>query len=1277
MSDFVHLHVHTSYSLLDGLSTVSGLIKKAVADGMPALAMTDHGNMFGIKAFFNDCKKHNGKVKDEIKAGETALAEAEASGDADAADAARAAIEAARKKYLKPIFGCEMYVANNDLHDRGDKHDGGRHLVVLAKNRTGYKNLIKLVSQAWTEGFYKHPRTDKQQLAAHREGLIICSACLGGEIPRLLQAGDLEGADRSVAWWKETFGDDYYIELQRHKATVQRANHDTYERQKAIEPQLLALAKKYDIKVIATNDVHFVDEQDAEAHDRLICLSTNHYIDDPDRMLYTKQEWFKTSGEMEKIFADMPEVLANTLEIAAKVEEYDIDHAPIMPNYAIPAEFGTEEEYRSRITEQELFDEFTQDENGQVVMSREEGEKKIARLGGYDKLYRIKFEADYLRKITYEGAARRYGTPLDKEVDDRIRFELHIMKTMGFPGYFLIVEDFIRVGRQLGVSIGPGRGSAAGSVVAYCLGITQIDPLKYDLLFERFLNPDRISLPDIDVDFDDDGRETVLNYVTERYGAANVAHIITYGTMAAKSAIKDVARVMNYPPSTSNFLTKLIPRHMPDDPNKPGKELKETISNCINYIPEFRTEMDKDPGVADIMNYADKLEGTIRNVGVHACGVIICRDDVTDWVPVSTAADKNGDRILVTQYEGRVIEDTGLIKMDFLGLKTLSIIREAVNNIKMSQGIDVDPDKIPIDDPKTYDLYSRGATVGTFQFESPGMQRYLRELQPTVFEDLIAMNALYRPGPMENIPDFIARKQGKQPIIYDIPEMEVYLKDTYGITVYQEQVMLLSRLLANFTRGESDTLRKAMGKKLIEKMNHLKGKFMAGGQANGHKPEVLQKIWSEWEKFASYAFNKSHATCYSWVAFQTGYLKANFPAEYMAAVLSRNLNDINKLTVYMDECKAMGLSVKGPDINESVKTFNVSEPGVIRFGLMAIKGVGGDVVEGIIRTRNEGGKFKDIYDFVERVPSRIINRRVFDNLVLAGAFDCFTDVKREDLVAEVGKRGETVSEILLRYGADRQRESVSASASLFGDDDAVMASSRPAIPSVPAWDNMIRLNKEREYVGMYLSAHPLDPYWVEVKCGAELTTIEKNDIVTPTNGSFTFAGMVVGTEERKLQNGSMTIVKIEDYAGTTDFALFEKQRAEFGHYLVPGNAVMIVGSTKMFTNRSTGAKTLRFNLDRVIPLEGLRGKMVEEITVTVKPQLISTLMELLDKDEFTGMPQDGESDPVPLSIIVCDPDIGRRLTFSTAVKVRVGRKFLQTLDDLNIDYRIRRLNLAG
>lgn len=1271
MSSFVHLHVHSHYSLLDGLSSLSGLIGKAVADGMPALALTDHGNMFGIKEFTNSLKKHNKKVKENVAKAQTALDEARSGGDPEAIATAEAELAKAKAKHLKPIIGCEMYVANNSLKDRGDKSDKGRHLVVLAKNLKGYKNLIKLVSQAWTEGFYHHPRTDKAALAAHREGLIVCSACLGGEIPRRLQAGDYEGADAAVAWFKETFGDDYYIELQRHKATAQRASRDVYERQMEIEPHLIALARKYNIKLVATNDVHFVDETDAEAHDRLICLATNHYLSDENRMIYTKQEWLKTTGEMSALFADIPEALATTLEIADKVEEYSIDHGPIMPFFAIPEDFGTEEEYRSRITEQELFDEFTRNEHGEVVMDEAAGKKVIDRLGGYDKIYRIKFEADYLKKITYEGAARRYGTPLDPEIENRIIFELHVMKTMGFPGYFLIVQDFIRAGRELGVSIGPGRGSAAGSVVAYCLGITQIDPLKYDLLFERFLNPDRISLPDIDVDFDDDGRETVLNYVTQRYGAPNVAHIITYGTMAAKTSIKDVARVMKYPVAMANALTRMIPAHMPIDPRDPNheKELKPTVSNCINYLSDFQGEMEKNADVRDLLHYADKLEGTVRNTGVHACGVIICRDDVTDWVPVSTAADKNGDRILVTQYEGSVIEDTGLIKMDFLGLKTLSIIRDAVANIKRSRGIDVDIDNIPIDDKKTYELYSRGATVGTFQFESPGMQRYLRELQPSVFEDLIAMNALYRPGPMEKIPDFIARKHGKEPIVYDIPEMEMYLKDTYGITVYQEQVMLLSRLLANFTRGQSDTLRKAMGKKLIEKMNELKGLFLEGGQKNGHSPEVLTKIWSEWEKFASYAFNKSHATCYSWVAFQTGYLKANYPAEYMAAVLSRNLSDITKLSFYMDECKAMGLSVKGPDINESYATFSVSGTDVIRFGLSAIKGVGNDVVRNIVETRETGGPFKDIYDFVERVPSGTLNRRVFDNLVIAGAFDCFEGIKREDLVAEAGKRGETVAEQLLRYGSQRQNESKIQAASLFGfDDDEILSQSRPPIPGAPSWDNLTRLNKERELVGMYLSAHPLDPFWLDVNYGVPFTAVEKNEISQPTKSPIAFAGMVTALEEKQTYGGgSMLIVKVEDYSGVTDFTMFEKQRAEFGHLCTPGSAIWVSGSFREVTNKTTGAKNLRFGLEKVIPLESLHGHLVKGMEIS------STVGQIRQLDELLADIGHSEStEAVPLNLTIFDPELGRKLHFSSGLRVKPDKKLIETLESLDFEFKIER-----
>ncbi|MDE6497409.1 MAG: DNA polymerase III subunit alpha, partial [Muribaculaceae bacterium] len=981
MTPFIHLHVHSQYSLLDGQASVSGIVDKAMADGMPGVALTDHGTMYGVKEFTNYIKKKNGKTKDAIKEAQKEADEARKNGDEAAAAEAQARAEALAKKIFKPIIGCEMYVAEKDLHDHVDKRDTGRHLIVLAKNEKGYHNLIKLVSQAWTEGFYSHPRTDKPTIAAHREGLIICSACLGGELPKLLTAGDDEGADRCVAWWKETFGDDYYIELQRHKATVPRANHEAYELQMRIEPKLIELARKYDVKLVATNDVHFTNEEDAEAHDRLICLSTNKFLDDPDRMLYSKQEWLKTQAEMNEVFADIPEALTNTLEILDKVEVYSIDHAPIMPNFAIPESFGTEEEYRSRITEQELFDEFTRDENGNVVLSQEAAEAKIKKLGGYDKLYRIKFEADYLRKLAYDGAAKRYGLPLSHEVDERINFELHIMKTMGFPGYFLIVEDFIRAGReQLGVKIGPGRGSAAGSVVAYCLGITQIDPLKYDLLFERFLNPDRISLPDIDIDFDDDGREDVLHYVTQKYGEEKVAHIITYGTMAAKSAIKDVARVIQLPLPESNRLAGMVPKRMPE---VNGKELKPTLKNCYEYVDDFKNELSQGSAlVKDTLRYALALEGNVRNTGVHACGVIICRDDVTDWVPVSTAVDKKDGKVLVTQYEGSVIEETGLIKMDFLGLKTLSIIKEAIANIKLTRGEDVDIDNIPLDDPKTYALYCAGRTIGTFQFESTGMQRYLRELQPSTFEDLIAMNALYRPGPMQYIPDFIARKHGRAPIVYDIPEMETYLKDTYGVTVYQEQVMLLSRLLAGFTRGQSDTLRKAMGKKLISKMEELREVFFKGGQERGHKVEVLAKIWEDWKQFASYAFNKSHATCYSWVAFQTAYLKANYPSEYMAAVLSRNLSDITKLVGFMDECKAMKIRVLGPDINESRISFSVNSSGDIRFGLMAIKGVGEGVAKAIIAERDANGPYSDIYDVVERVPSGAINRKALENLAL-------------------------------------------------------------------------------------------------------------------------------------------------------------------------------------------------------------------------------------------------------------------------------------------------------
>ena len=1233
MSSFVHLHVHSQYSLLDGQAAIDKLVDKAIDDGMPGIAITDHGNMLGIKELFNYVNKKNGKLK-----------------------------EAGKEPFI-PIFGCEVYVANEDLHTHTDKHDTGRHLIILAKNRQGYKNLIKIVSKAWTEGFYSHPRTDKKEIEAHKEGLIVCSACLGGEIPRLLMAGDYEEADKRVKWWKSLFGEDYYIELQRHKATRSDANHETYQRQKEIEEQLIRLARENNVKIIASNDVHFVNESDADAHDRLICLSTGKQLNDPNRMRYTMQEWMKTTAEMSSVFADLPEALDNTLEILSKIETYSIDHAPIMPNFEIPEEFGTEAEYRERLTEKDLFDEFTRDENGNIVLSEEEAKKKIEKLGGYEKLYRIKFEADYLRKLAYEGAKKRYGDPLPPEVDERINFELHIMKTMGFPGYFLIVQDFINTGREkLGVSIGPGRGSAAGSAVAYCLGITQIDPIKYDLLFERFLNPDRISLPDIDVDFDDDGRAVVLRYVTEKYGEDKVAHIITYGTMAAKSALKDVARVVGLPIPDSNRLTKLIPRHMPE---VDGKELKPTLKNCYKYVDDFKPELNSsNPLIVDTLKYAEQLEGNVRNFGVHACGVIICRDAITDWVPVSTATDKEEGKLLVTQYEGRVIEETGLIKMDFLGLKTLSIIKEAIANIKLTRGIEIDIDNIPIDDPKTYRLYCEGRTIGTFQFESPGMQKYLRELQPSTFEDLIAMNALYRPGPMEYIPDFIARKHGVKPIEYDIPAMEVYLKDTYGITVYQEQVMLLSRLLANFTRGESDTLRKAMGKKLIDKMNHLKGKFLEGGQANGHKKEVLEKIWADWEKFASYAFNKSHATCYSWVAFQTAYLKANFPSEYMAAVLSRNFTDITKLTGFMDECKAMHIRVLGPDVNESFSKFGVNSKGDIRFGLSAIKGIGPNVVETILKARDEGGKFKDIFDFVERVPAGAMNRRVIENLAMAGAFDCFTHVRREDYPA-VNAKDEAFSELLLRYGTNFQRAKQEQVNSLFGFDDETMnTAGRPEIPHAPSWPDAEKLKKERELVGMYLSAHPLDPYYMELNYGTTCTIQGIDDIPHEAGTTFTFGGMVTDYQTRLSRNGNQfAILKLEDYTGSHELRLFGKSMFEFGKYGIPGTPIIV---TCAYEKRRFGEE-IDCNVVNIRLLDDVKGMLIDGITIKATPEEMSEQLATLIKE----LNQTGKENLGNLNFNIYDPKIKRSISLTSSVKVPITRKLVNILDSLEIEYKIQ------
>ncbi|MDE5801210.1 MAG: DNA polymerase III subunit alpha [Paramuribaculum sp.] len=1254
MIPFVHLHVHTQYSLLDGQASVPALVEKALADGMPGMAITDHGNMFGVKEIFNYV--YGGGA---IKTFKKRLEKAKKKGDETECARLEGYIDRLKAKDFKLILGCEMYVANGSLLDRADKSDTGRHLIVLAKNRTGYKNLIKLVSQAYTDGFYSHPRTDKASLAERREGLIICSACLGGELPRLIDTGRFDEALRQAQWWKDTFGDDYYIELQRHPSGKPGGNVETFPKQQKVNAKLIEIARQLDIKIICTNDSHFVNEEDAEAHDRLICIFTNNYLSDPNRMRYTKQEWFKTQQEMNDLFADLPEALQNTVEIADKVEYYSIDHGPIMPTFAIPEEFGTEEIYRQRFTHEDLFNEFTRDDAGNVVLSQEEADKKIEKLGGYEKLYRLKLEADYLAALAYEGARKRYGDPLTDELRDRLRFELHIMKTMGFPGYFLIVQDFINVARnELGVSVGPGRGSAAGSCVAYCLGITQIDPVKYDLLFERFLNPDRISLPDIDIDFDDDGRGDVLRYVTKKYGEEKVAHIITYGTMAAKSAIKDVARVEQLPLSESDRLTKLIPRRMPQD-------LAPTLQNCYDYVPEFRPELQSsNPLVVETLKYARMLEGNVRNFGVHACGVIICRDDITDWVPVSTAVDKSSDskeRIIVTQYEGRVIEETGLIKMDFLGLKTLSIIKEAVANIKSTRGIDIDMDTIPIDDPATYKLYSEGRTAGTFQFESAGMQKYLRELQPSTFEDLIAMNALYRPGPMDYIPDFIARKHGRAPIVYDIPIMEKYLKDTYGVTVYQEQVMLLSRLLANFTRGQSDTLRKAMGKKLIDKMNELKALFLEGGQANGHDPKVLEKIWADWEKFASYAFNKSHATCYSWVAFQTAYLKANYPAEYMAAVLSRNRSDIEKLSGFIDECKKMHIRVKGPDVNESFANFGVNSRGDIRFGIAALKGIGENVADEILRARNSGeGPFKDIYDFVERVNPSVLNRRIIETLAYAGAFDCFSDhIAREDFF-EKNSKGDTMAEALLRYGQLFQADRMNQAMSLFGDDESADATAgRPQIVRALPWVDAVRLEKEREIVGTYHSANPLDPFYMELRFGC--VPIKEFLEQPPQEGKeFAIGGMVLEfTSRPSKKGGHFGILKVQDYTGSAEFMLFDKDYINFHNYGVPGMPIYIKGVyTRRFATSDVKFKILNIRL-----LSEIQGSIVSDLTVLINPDSLNPAVASLLGERLQ---QSGPDETGTLSFRVVDPLTGRSVLLLSPKPCKLDRDLVELIESFDL-----------
>ena len=1191
MEDFVHLHVHTHYSILDGQSKVSYLVDKAVNNGMKGMAITDHGVMFGIKEFSDYCANIN-KVRK--KNGE---------------------------EPFKPIFGCEMYVARRRKEDKvKEMHDNsGYHLIVLAKNYQGYKNLIKLVSHAWVDGYYYRPRTDRADLEKYHEGLIVCTACLAGEVPRNILKGDIDAAREAVEWYQRVFGDDFYLELQRHevKDPTLLANREAFPLQQKVNRVLLQFAKEYGIKYVCTNDCHFEDKETAEAHDHLLCLSTQEDLNSPTRMRYSKQEWFKTREEMNEVFVDLPEAMSNTLEILDKVELYSIDNGPIMPFFPIPESFGTEEKWRKKFSEQQLYDEFTTDENGENQLSPEDGQAVIDRLGGYEKIYRIKFEADYLAKLAHDGAKQLYGDPIPEEVQKAITFELHVMKTMGFPGYFLIVQDFINAARtELDVMVGPGRGSAAGSVVAYCLGITRIDPLKYDLLFERFLNPDRVNLPDIDTDFDDDGRGRVLQWVMDKYGEENCAHIITYSTMATKNSLKDVARVEGLPLEISNRLCKAIPERLPDG-------MKMNLKNAIACTPMLQeAEVSEDARERNTIKYAKMLEGTVRGTGIHACGFIICRNPISEWVPISTATDPDypDQKVPVTQYDGHVIETTGLIKMDFLGLKTLSEIKEACKVIKQTTGDIIDIDNIPIDDELTYQLYQKGQTVGTFQFESAGMQKYLRELHPTVFEDLIAMNALYRPGPMDYIPDFIKRKNNPALVKYDIPCMEKYLKDTYGITVYQEQVMLLSRQLANFTRGESDALRKAMGKKKKAIVDQMKPKFLAQGKANGHDPEVLEKIWGDWEKFASYAFNKSHATCYSWVAYQTAYLKAHYPAEFMAALMTRRFSQITEITKLMEECKALKISTLGPDVNESQMGFGVNKKGEIRFGLSAIKGMGTGAAMAIVNEREKNGAYKSIFDFAERIDLSNVNRKAFGSLAYSGGFDSF-GLQREEYFG-VNSKGVAFLDSLVRYAQLFQQEKAQMQNSLFGGDDAVEIA-QPVVPKTDRWPSIEKLNKERELVGIYLSAHPLDEYSVilnnlcnthieEIGRGADMEQLSKREEIT-------FGGIITAVNERFSQKTGKPFgfVTIEDFEGSGELALFGDDWARWNGLMKENYTIFVTAKCQP---RYRNSNLYELKVQNVEQLYDVKAHRLERFTISVdassvNDQTVSDLVTLVEQNE--------------------------------------------------------------
>ena len=1248
---FVHLHVHTQYSILDGQASIENLFNRAEELGMPGLAITDHGNMYGVKEFFKYAAKHPS---------------------------------------VKPIIGCEIYVSKGDHRV---KEKGYYHLILLAKNYNGYKNLMKIVSTGHLEGMYYKPRVSHEVIEKYHEDLICSSACMAGEIPRMILAGDIAGAEKAIEWHKRVFKDDYYLEVMLHKTEVPGLSLEVYEKEKEYDEVIFDLAEKHGVKVIATNDAHFVRKEDGPAHDRLICLTTNAYIDDPDRLRYTQQEYLKSEEEMAALFPGHPEVITNTLEICDKVESYSIDRGHVLPKFQIDPDF--------------LADIDNQLEKYKDVIDAGRCDEK-----GNDRGEEFRYSVAFLCHLCYKGAHERYGETLNQETSERLDFELKTISRMGFPDYFLIVQDYIAAARAHGISVGPGRGSAAGSAVAYCLGITNLDPIKYDLLFERFLNPERVSMPDIDVDFDDDGRYRVIQYVQDHYGVDHVSHVITFGTMAAKGAIKDVARISRLPLDESNRLTKMIP----DKPitvtetsevelkegeepengerviEKDGKrykivkkdsDKKPTLKNCVKYVPELKNEYENgSPLVREVLNYALQLEGCIRQVGIHACAMIIGRGNLTDYIPITLGVDKATDqKVWVSQYEGSFIEDVGMLKMDFLGLRTLSIIKICLAEVKKRFGIDIDIEKIPIDDPKAYEIYSNGDTKSVFQFESPGMMEWLQKLHPERFEDLIAMNALYRPGPMDYIPSFVARKRGEEPITYDLPAMEEFLKETYGVTVYQEQVMLISQKVAGFSKGKADKLRKAMGKKKIDILQSLHNDFIEGGKKNGHPEDVLKKIWKDWEKFASYAFNKSHATCYAWVSYQTGWLKAHYPSEFQAANLSMNKNNMAEIQAIMADCKKHRIKVLNPDVNESESNFTVNKNGDIRFGMGGMKGFGANIVDAIVAEREANGSFKDIYDFSERMAG-IVNRKAMESLVYAGALDSF-GIERSRYFL-IGSDGLQFLDELLNYASVTKKNAEDDAASLFGDAEELKAE-KPEPPAMVGEADLLELlKKEKDMVGMYLSDHPLKRYEFELETFTSCRLSELDDLVTECEREHRqqkvfIAGFITSTEVKTSRTGKpFAKTTLEDFSGTYELALFGKDYETFMPYLTEHTAIFVEGEireayfSKSDDNEKTTNAPYKFRVKKISLLGNIGDALLSGFTIELSTPMVSAdfrkhLMSVVKASKGT----------VPFSILLSDPKTQYVIEFqSRKYQVAVTADFISEIKNLGLRYKVLRKTLA-